>query len=110
MTTGSDAPPQPTKPKKSRSKRQREANSEFLVDFGKLTLPTLKRYKRSVDTNYDQSDQITSKNRPEFINGINQHFQNSPVPDEKETIHFFLYVARHHRLKHETKEKMKGEH
>jgi len=45
----------PTKPKKSRSKRQREANSEFLVDFGKLTLPTLKRYKRSVDTNYDQS-------------------------------------------------------
>ncbi|CAG5105321.1 Oidioi.mRNA.OKI2018_I69.chr1.g2025.t1.cds [Oikopleura dioica] len=108
MTTGSDAPQQTTKPKKSRSKRQREANSEFLVDFGKLTLPTMKRYKRSVDPNYE--DQVTSKNRAEFIHGINQHFRNSPVPDENETIHFFLYVARHHRLKHETKEKMKTEH
>ena len=88
MTTGSDAPQQEkmtkkfmirsslqnkdryfiillqtTKPKKSRSKRQREANSEFLVDFGKLTLPTMKRYKRSVDPNYEGKTLCFPKNK-----------------------------------------------
>jgi len=91
--------------KPRRTKKDFSSSSGEQVDLGKLTLPTLKRYKRF----HEIQDQDQFKIRAELIGAINQHFRNSPVPDEEETKIFFFYLARHQRMKADTKSEVKDE-
>jgi len=101
-----------SKPTKRRKKELANVSSGEVVDLGRLKLPTLKRYKQTHESHFLQfnaQDSLKGNARYELIDAINTHFRNTPVPAEKETKLFFLYLAHQQRVKDGIKAEIKEE-
>ena len=72
---------------KSRENQNSAQNGEHL-DLGKLTLPTLKRYKRFHENYFSNLDSDHLKIRSELIKAVNKHFRSVEKSKRKNLIKF----------------------
>ena len=60
------------------------------VDFDKLQVQTLRRYKK-----FYKVSTRPGMNKAQLAEIISKHFKNLPIPDEKIVLTYFIYSVKH---------------